>query len=65
MCLKIIIDGQVENAGLDRVEGTQHAYAGILCDSSDSEMAGSRVSVTEHDNTLFVSSVVMPDSCFC
>ena len=55
MCLKITIDGQLEATGLDKVTGSRHAYEGILCDSSDSELAGSRVSVTKHDDTLYVS----------
>ena len=55
MCLKIIIDGQLETAGVDKETESSEAYAGILCDSSDSELAGSRVSVTKHGNTLFVS----------
>ena len=55
MCLKITIDGQLETTGLDKVAGSRNAYEGILCDSSDSELVGSRVSVTKHGNTLYVS----------
>ena len=55
MCLRLVIKGgAIELTGLDKVLESAHGYVGFLSDTSGHSLAGSRVSLTKHDNTASV-----------